>query len=111
MKWFKKSTQPEDSGEEPPFPITKPNSCLYCERKIGRMCSVTMEAVYYSNKSGRGYRTWDRCDKYAPMHICATCKHYLPYTIVIADELVVNGDGGCARHVKCLKECCWEAKE
>lgn len=111
MSWFKKRAQPDDSGEKPPFSLTKSNSCLYCERKIGRMCSITMEEIYYSGKSGRGYRTWDRCDKYAPMHVCETCKHYLPYIIVIADEPVSNCEGRCARHITYLRKCCWEAKE
>lgn len=111
MSWFKKKVQPKDSKEKPPFPINKPNSCTYCELKIGGKCSITMEDVYYSNSHGRGYRTWDRCDKYAPTHVCATCKHYTPLIIVIADNPVRNWAGACARKDTYPYYKCWEAKE
>ena len=124
VNYFPELTPPtaEPQEEEPPFPVDKPNSCEYCEHHkwnySGQYCEINNKEVYVVGHYP--YRTWDRCDKYSPMHICKTCKHYSPKIITVMDEAFEEWRDGCTREggykscVELTNKCTyqgWEAKE
>ena len=60
----------------------------YPEVDSVRTCGITGETVGGTIFKPK-IKTWDRCDEYEPMRVCATCARYdecVKKTVVIADK-------------------------
>jgi hypothetical protein len=93
-----------------PYPVDKPHTCKNCENVYhggSVYCNVNNKVV---REYGSPWRTWDRCDRYSPYHVCQTCKHYSPVIGVVMDEEFEDVQAGCTKG-STAGSGCWEAKE
>ena len=114
--------------EKPPFPLDKPNSCEFCKHNYCTGTSYRCDAYYGMNKrietwwwskGGSAFRTWDRCDDYAPIKTCKTCKYgpiqnMITETRIIGDEEVevtMPPSINCPHKSECKNSEKWEPKE
>ena len=125
-KKHKKAEQTEP--KEPPFPLDRPNSCEHCKHNLCTGVSYICGAYYSMNKrietwwwtkERSGFRTWDRCDEYAPYKVCATCKYgptrdVITETHIIGDEeveITMDPSTKCPHRSECKHAEKWEPRE
>jgi hypothetical protein len=95
-----------------PYPVDKPHSCKSCENVYcgaNVYCKIN-DKVVREYGAPPNWRTWDRCDKYSPYHICQTCKYYSPVIGIVMDEEFEDVQAGCTKG-STMGSGCWEAKE